>query len=46
VLRNLILCLLRLTGHDNIARALRRQARHGEQVIAVLHLHDFAMTLG
>lgn len=36
VLRNLILALLRLTGHDNIARALRHHARHPDQAIAML----------
>jgi predicted transposase YbfD/YdcC len=36
ILRNLILSLLRLTGHDNIARALRQHARHPDQAIAML----------
>lgn len=36
ILRNLTLSLLRLTGHDNIARALRHHARHPEQAIAML----------
>lgn len=36
VLRNLILALLRLTGHHNIARALRHHARHPDQAIAML----------
>jgi predicted transposase YbfD/YdcC len=36
VLRNLILALLRLTDHDNIARALRHHARHPDQAITLL----------
>lgn len=36
ILRNLILALLRLTGHTNIARALRRHGRHPDQAIALL----------
>jgi predicted transposase YbfD/YdcC len=36
VLRNLILSLLRLDGHDNIARALRQHARHPDQALAML----------
>ena len=35
-LRNLILALLRLSGHDNIARALRHHARHPDQAIRLL----------
>lgn len=36
VLRNLILGLPRLDGHDNIARALHHHARHPDQAIAML----------
>jgi predicted transposase YbfD/YdcC len=35
-LRNLILSLLRMTGQNNIARALRHHARHPDQAIAML----------
>lgn len=36
ILRNLILALLRLTGHRNIACALRHHGRHPDQAIAML----------
>jgi predicted transposase YbfD/YdcC len=35
-LRNLVVSLLRLAGHNNIARALRHHARHPDQAIAML----------
>jgi len=34
--RNLVISLLRLTGHTSIARALRHHARHPEQAITLL----------
>lgn len=36
ILRNLVLALLRLTDHHNIARALRHHGRHPDQAIAML----------
>ena len=36
ILRNLVISVLRLTGHDNIARALRHHGRHPDQAIALL----------
>ncbi len=36
VLRNLTLNILRLTGHTNIARALRHYARHTDQATKLL----------
>jgi predicted transposase YbfD/YdcC len=36
ILRNLVISLLRMAGHSNIARALRRYARHTDQTILLL----------
>lgn len=36
ILRNLVISLLRLADHDNIARALRHYSRHTDQAIALL----------
>ena len=36
ILRNLVISVLRLADHDNIARALRRYSRHADQAIALL----------
>jgi predicted transposase YbfD/YdcC len=36
ILRNLVISVLRLADHDNIARALRHLARHADQAIALL----------
>jgi predicted transposase YbfD/YdcC len=36
ILRNLVISVLRLAGHDNIARALRHYGRHTDQVITLL----------
>ena len=36
ILRNLVISVLRLADHDNIARALRTLARHADQAIALL----------
>jgi len=36
VCRNLLISLLRLSGHTNIARALRHHARHPDQAIALV----------
>ena len=36
ILRNLVLSLLRLAGHHNIARALRHHARHPDQAITLI----------
>jgi hypothetical protein len=35
-LRNLVISLLRITGHTNIARALRHHARHPDQAISLV----------
>lgn len=35
-LRNLVISMLRLAGHNNIAQALRHHARHPDQAIAML----------
>jgi len=37
ILRNVVISVLRLAGHDNIARALRHYGRHVDQAIAVLN---------
>jgi predicted transposase YbfD/YdcC len=36
ILRNVVISVLRLAGHDNIARALRHYGRHTDQVIRLL----------
>lgn len=36
ILRNVVISILRLAGHDNIARALRHYGRHTDQTIALL----------
>jgi predicted transposase YbfD/YdcC len=36
ILRNVVISVLRLAGHDNIARALRHYGRHTDQAIALL----------
>jgi predicted transposase YbfD/YdcC len=36
IARNLVISVLRLAGHDNIARALRHYGRHPDQAIALL----------
>lgn len=36
IARNLVISVLRLAGHDNIARALRHYGRHPNQAIALL----------
>jgi predicted transposase YbfD/YdcC len=36
ILRNVVISVLRLAGHDNIARALRHYGRHTDQVIPLL----------
>jgi hypothetical protein len=34
--RNLVISILRLADHDNIAQALRKLARHADQAISLL----------
>jgi hypothetical protein len=36
ILRNVVIGVLRLAGHENIARALRHYGRHVDHVIALL----------
>jgi predicted transposase YbfD/YdcC len=36
IYRNLLISLLRLSGHTNIARAIRHHARHPDQAIALV----------
>jgi len=36
ILRNVVISVLRLAGHTNIARALRHYGRHTDQVIQIL----------
>jgi hypothetical protein len=36
ILRNVVISVLRLAGHNNIARALRHYGRHTDQVIPLL----------
>lgn len=36
ILRNVVISVLRLAGHENIARALRHYSRHTDQAIALL----------